>query len=241
MNLIIDVGNTLTKFTVFEKDKEFYYEKAEILKSDTVKAIVNAYPKINNCIVSASGNVPKGSIETIQTLIDFCIEFNHTTPLPFNSHYKTQHTIGLDRLAVIAGAKTLYPYDNVLIIDAGTAITYDIKTSNNLFLGGNISPGMTIRFKALNHFTKNLPEVQKADPRNLIGQSTNEAILNGVINGIIFEMEGMITECQKKYANLTVLLTGGDTDFFDNKLKKAIFAIPNLVSVGLNTILNYNV
>ena len=241
MNLVIDIGNTNTKHSVFENDNEIFFESSLVSSMSVIENILKEYSSIDKCILSATGHIPEGFINAVTKLVPYFIEFKQNTPLPFKSKYETQKTLGLDRIAAVAGALSLYKGENVLIIDAGTAITYDFKNENDEYLGGNISPGMNLRFKALHEYTEKLPMVKPSEEIGQLGTSTQKAILNGVINGIIFEMEGSINSIQENYTNLTVLLTGGDSQFFDHKLKKTIFVVRKLVSLGLNTILNYNV
>lgn len=239
MNLIIDIGNTRTKYAVFDSNNEIFTLAIDSCNFDTVEQLKTKFTEIKKVIVSSTGNIPDGFIANCKTAFDYVLEFSQNTPLPFKSEYATPATIGLDRLAGMAGAHLLYPDKNVLVIDLGTAITYDVK-SYSTHKGGNISPGMQMRFKALHHFTHKLPLVQPSEKTNLIGNSTESAILNGVINGIRYEIDGMIDETERNYEDLTIILTGGDASLFDNKLKKTIFVVQNLVSLGLNSILIYN-
>lgn len=241
MNLIIDIGNTNTKYSVYHNDDEIYLNKSDNPSEQSITEIITNFPKLNTCIISATGHIPEDYISMLKEKIPYVLEFNQSTPIPFNSLYKTQNTLGVDRIAAVAGALKMFPEKNVLIIDAGTAITYDFITKTKEYQGGNISPGMSIRFQSLNTYTNKLPLVSPDELKNSVGTSTNEAILNGVVWGIIHEMHGTIDSFQKNYKELSILLTGGDAHFFDNKLKKTIFVVQNLVSLGLNTILNYNV
>jgi len=241
MNLIIDIGNTATKYSVYSEEKEILGLRMPDADIDVIKELRYNYPTIKHAILSATGEVPEAFESYVQNHIPYYLRFNQQTPIPFKSHYKTQHTLGLDRIAAVAGALKLYTKKDVLIIDAGTAITYDFVDAEENYLGGNISPGLAIRFKALHDYTHKLPLLEPVDLTSLTGTTTEEAIQNGVINGIVHEIEGTIEQFRLNYKNLTVLLTGGDAQFFDNKLKKTIFVVQNLVSTGLNTILNYNV
>lgn len=241
MNLVIDIGNTATKTDLFSKaglQESYWSETPDI---DSINKILKNISEIENAIISATGHLPDDFIYNLKQQIPYVLEFSHLTKLPFTTKYLTPQTIGLDRLAAVAGAYNLYPGKAVLVIDAGTAITYDIKDENDEHLGGNISPGLSMRFKALNQFTARLPLVSPKEDFDLIGNQTETAIRNGIMNGILNEMKGMIAETSKIYRNLTVILTGGDTHFFDYRLKNTIFVLPKLVSTGLNTILNYNV
>lgn len=138
------------------------------------------------------------------------------------------------------GANALYPNSNVLIIDFGTAITIDFVSSDNEFLGGNISAGARTRFRALHHFTRKLPLCDLADENSLFGKTSEEAIQNGVINGITYEIEGYLRDFQQNYSDLRIIFTGGEGDFFAKRLKNPIFVAYDLVAYGLNRILEYN-
>jgi type III pantothenate kinase len=139
------------------------------------------------------------------------------------------------------GAYTIYPGRSVLVIDAGTAITYDVVTSDGEYLGGNISPGMEIRFKSLNRYTNRLPLLERPQEQpSLVGNSTREAIQAGIVNGIVFEMDGFIGAIGQNYPKLQVVLTGGDAKYFEGKLKSSIFVHLNLNLIGLNRILEHN-
>ncbi len=161
--------------------------------------------------------------------------------LPIQIGYETPHTLGKDRIAAVVGAQCLRPKRDVLVIDAGTAITYELLEASGLYVGGNISPGMTTRFRALHHFTQKLPLVSEPEEVPWVGVSTVSAIQAGVVNGIVLEMDGYITQLRQKYPDLLVFLTGGHSFYFERRLKNRIFADINLVLIGLNRILEYNV
>ena len=144
-------------------------------------------------------------------------------------------------MAAAVGANYLEPGKDLLVIDAGTAITYELIEASGAYLGGNISPGMTTRFKSLNFYTKNLPLVTEQEEVPLLGTNTESAIQAGVVNGIVYEMDGYIEKLRIKYPNLLVFLTGGHSFYFESRLKNSIFADINLVLTGLNRILEYNV
>ncbi len=236
MNLIIDIGNTQAKIAVFEGNRQvkmIHSSYKEILKN--TKKLQKKYV-LKNCIVSS---VSKFEIATLKKNLDFkfVIELNHQTKIPFNNQYNTPKTLGVDRIALVSAAAN--QYHNCLIIDAGTCITYDFIDVNSNYLGGAISLGIDIRFKALHQFTANLPFLEK-DNFTLIGKDTNNSIQSGVINGILQEIDGVIDQYQAKYQNLTIVLTGGDTNFLAKKLKSTIFANPNFLLEGLNSILIHN-
>ena len=160
--------------------------------------------------------------------------------MPFNNLYKTPNTLGVDRIALVAAAVKQFPNTNVLIIDAGTCITFDFVDVNASYLGGAISPGIKMRYKALNKFTANLPLIDALELHDFIGKNTEESIISGVLNGVKNEINGIIEDYYLKYLDLTVVLTGGDTNFLSKQLKSSIFANQNFLLQGLNEILKFN-
>ena len=168
-------------------------------------------------------------------------------PLPINNLYKTPKTLGADRLGNLVGAHSLFQKENVLVISAGTCITYDVINSERNYYGGNITPGIDMRLKAMNTFTARLPLVKKEMTRELIGTTTKASMLTGAIKGASLEMQGFISEYKKKYPELMVILTGGDAPYFESAIsvgiadrKSKTFAVPHLLLHGLNEILLMN-
>ncbi len=238
MNLVIDIGNTRAKLAVFEKDTLI---KLKIIKTDKlykkVKQFFENY-KINNTIISSVTKTPSKTLNFL-TKKCFYIDLSCETKIPFHNLYQTPTTLGVDRIALISGAIHLKNHQNTLVIDAGTCITYDFVNSQNEYFGGAIAPGIEMRYKALNQFTANLP-LLKAQTIPLNGNTTKNAIHKGVINGILLEIEGIIQQYKTKNKDLTIVLTGGDTNFLVEMLKSSIFANSNFLLEGLNYILNYN-
>lgn len=240
MYLVIDKGNTLIKVYIFNGDKIVARAKFESLDLFLLDKIFKEY-SIEASIYAHVGNADERSISFLNTHSKF-INFNYLTPLPFINKYSSPDTLGLDRLASVCAAFQLMPNTPVLCIDMGTCITYDFINDKAEYLGGGISPGIQMRFKALNTFTAQLPLIQ-ADARkpSLIGDSTENSIKSGVINGVVQEIIGTISSYEYQYPRLQVLMCGGDLAFFDTQVKNSIFARPDLVAEGLNTILQYNV
>ncbi len=239
MNLTIDIGNTNIKVALFENNKIILTRIYEEFTVRQLNALNNKY-KFRNVILS-SVIINDVLIKDLQLSLYNFVELNSTTPLPVKNLYKSPETLGNDRLAAVTGANRIYPDNTVLVIDAGTALTFDLITGNAEYIGGNISPGLTMRFQALNAFTDKLPLSGRSDKYDDFGTSTENAIISGVQKGIIHEIEGYIKEAGRKYTDLKIILTGGDAKFFDKILKKRIFVEPNLIFIGLNTILEYNV
>jgi len=241
MNLVTDIGNTLTKLAVFNKSEMIYFNKTDIITEEIFKELITQFKTINKAFISTVSDIPDALITKLNDNKIKTYIFDTATQLPFINKYKTPETLGKDRIAAVAGAYYLYPGNNVLIVDAGTAITFDLINSKGEYLGGNISPGLDMRFKALNQYTSKLPLLKSETDFSLIGESTNQAIINGVQNGLIFEIEGYIKSLKTTYTDLIILITGGNAQFFEYRLKKSIFVVSNLTLIGLNTILEHNV
>lgn len=237
--LIMDFGNTLTKTAIFYENQEVELVANARLHLNELATIVDKY-KPAYAIASNVVSIPQELTDFLQANLQF-ISFNHGTPVPVQNKYKTPETLGLDRLALAVAAADMFPNHNVLAIDAGTCITFDFIDAGKNYLGGGISPGINMRFKALHTFTERLPLVKNQNFGELTGSTTQESILSGVLNGVVAEFDGIIRLYQEAYGDLKVIVTGGDMNFFAKKLKSNIFASPNLVLKGLNVILNFNV
>jgi len=238
---VIDIGNSRSKLAVFEDNRQVdvtVYDND--ISVDEVSKYLEKYANVKSVILSS---VVKHSLDLADISPDF-IELNSDTPLPIENLYKTPETLGPDRLAVVVGANDKFPNENVLVIDAGTCITYDFINSQNQYLGGSISPGINMRFQALNNFTTKLPLLSPGKSwkfNKIIGENTDESILSGVLNGTLAEIRAIIASYRNEFSQLKIVLTGGDLDFFEKELKSDIFADPTLILKGLNEILNYNV
>lgn len=241
MNLAIDIGNTLAKLAVIDDGQVVDFQKTEKIDRAFVEKILEENPEIEAAIIVSTGEYETAWEQMLEKRMKRFIRFGAETPIPIENGYATPQTLGLDRLAAAVAANALYPNSNVLIVDFGTAITVDFVSAEGRFLGGNISPGAATRFRALHHFTKRLPlcELDEESVR-LLGNSTRTAIESGVVNGIVYEIEGYIRDLQQRYNNLRIIFTGGESDFFAKRLKNTIFATYDLVAYGLNRILEYN-
>ncbi|WMJ72438.1 type III pantothenate kinase [Cytophagaceae bacterium ABcell3] len=233
MNLAIDIGNTKIKAGVFNEGHLLHKETFEDIQK--IGFLINKF----NIKKAISASVRKSASINLPQSIQH-IYLSHQLKFPFKIHYKTPETLGTDRIAAVAGALAYAPNRNILVIDAGTCITYDFIDADRNYLGGNISPGINMRFKALHNFTDGLPLLSNNENALLIGQTTEEAISGGVLNGTIFEVAGIINEYHSKFHDVQIIMTGGDAHFFENKLKETIFAVPDLLLSGLNSILKYN-
>jgi type III pantothenate kinase len=240
MNLIVDQGNSSVKIAVFDQDKLTDVRIADQLSKQLADELFARFPIENTIICSVRETDRQQSGWFRQKSCRFIV-LTETTPLPIVNKYATPDTLGKDRIAAAVGANMLKPDTPLLIIDAGTAITYDIVSAQNEYLGGNISPGVFIRLRALHEFTGKLPLIEPQMPVKPFGTTTREAILSGVMQGVIFEVEGYIGMFEQMFPGLSVFLTGRGSNSFETTLKKPIFAEENLVLIGLNRILTYNV
>jgi type III pantothenate kinase len=205
--------------------------------TESITGIMDRNPGIQSCLICSTREVPGWLSELILSMHISYHELTHRIPLPITIGYETPETLGHDRIASAAGAAALYPGWNVLAIDAGTALTIDLITDTGLFAGGNISPGLRMRFSSLHRQTFSLPEIEPSDEVPLIGRNTREAILAGVVNGITYEIDNSINSLKNKYNDLQVIITGGDARYLAGRLKNVIFVEENLVLSGLNAIL----
>ncbi len=242
MNICIDQGNSRTKVALFEEDgrlaKTFVYKS---FTSSDVERLFSLYP-LTDSIVSSVVNIEPSVVNALQRLSRHFILFDHLTPIPIVNDYESPETLGLDRLAAAVGAATLFPDKTALIIDAGSAITYDVLSAEGHYIGGNIAPGLKMRFYALHHRTKKLPLVDVAENTliPLFGKNTTDAIAAGVVRGVAFEVKGYIRALQaSKTKNIVVVLTGGNAPFILQHVQSPMTYERNLVLIGLNAILNY--
>jgi type III pantothenate kinase len=237
-NIVCDLGNTLCKLAIFEGSSIINRNHFENLTETELNEFMNPY-KLDGSIISSVINQETFINSRLSKEKNF-INLSKNTKLPIAINYKTPETLGNDRIANAVAANSLFPDTDVLVIDCGTCIKYDFVTERNVYQGGAISPGLKMRFKALHDYTQKLPLIEDAENFSLIGKSTNESIISGVMNGMINEMDGFIEKYNNNYKNLTVILTGGDITYFDKAFKKPIFAHSFLTLLGLNEILLFN-
>ncbi|MCX6246629.1 MAG: type III pantothenate kinase [Bacteroidetes bacterium] len=248
MYLILDLGNTNKKMAVLPSGKltpeAFSITTGKIesypeISLQDVREFSLRYPAIDACILSSVIPYPVMISDWLRKRFRY-LEFNHKTPLPITNRYLSPETLGRDRLASAIAGFSMYPGQDVLVINAGTALTYDLVTSAGAYIGGSISPGMNMRFRALHTFTGQLPLLTYTEIDFLTGTDTEGSLLSGVINGMTAEMERMIQYYQEEYPGIKVILSGGDLIYFVNRLKISIFALPNIVIYGLQQILAFN-
>ena len=241
MNLILDIGNSRIKGYLFEGEQIVHKEETSGDVVSLAKNLLEHHPEIKYGIAVSTREKNPFLSGFLNRRLSCYIELDSDTPLPVKNLYRTPDTLGYDRIAGVVEAHARFPEKNVLVIDAGTAITYDLVTATGEFERGNISPGLDMRFRALATFADKLPRITVKDTFPLIGKTTEEAIVTGVEAGTIAEVDGIIDLFKKKYDDLQIIITGGDAFFFDKKLKNSIFVFPELTAFGLNRVLTFNV
>ncbi len=240
MNLAIDIGNSRAKLTLLDNGKVVDVLQTPHLDIPYLEEVLSARPGVEAVALLSSRGPETGLEEWLRARAKRVLRFDSTVETPLKNAYRTPETLGPDRLAAAVGAYTLYPGEPLLVADFGTAITIDLVSAEGVFLGGNISPGAATRFRALHEFTGRLPLRELSEREQWLGTDTDGAVENGVIRGIVYEIEGYIRDSEQKYPGLRTIFTGGDGIFFAKRLKNPIFATYDLVAYGLNCILEYH-
>ena len=238
MNLIVDIGNSFIKVAVVEREEVLELRRYQSLEEFAASNIVAEFPLLHQAIVASTAMPTNEVAELLENWGLWVLEMTPATPVPIGNGYLTPETLGVDRLAAAVGAVSQVG-ENCFIVDFGSAITIDV-VENGVFRGGNISPGVAMRFRALHDYTKRLPLCEPTDEKLELGRTTCQAIEQGVMQGITHEIEGYIAGFYAKNVKLSLIFTGGDAKYFVKRIKNAIFAKYDLVICGLNRILEYN-
>lgn len=236
MNLVIDVGNTRTKYAFFDEERlvEVKYQIADLF------ADIKKWKKTGEEIhlfLAGSGKMDKQNQILLKESVDFFLDNSQWQEYPIKIGYTKPEQLGIDRIANCVGAVSLYPKQNLLVIDSGTCITFNYISVEGVFLGGNISPGVELRFRSLHQYTERLPYVTPAENYGGIGKTTEEAIRNGVMDGILFEVEQTIQNFMTEYAESKIVITGGNSCYLKENLKFEADYCEILGLVGLNKML----
>lgn len=237
--LVVDLGNTRWKAAVFE-DGVLLSNKVVFTEDnpEPLQILLKTWKPSHSILGSVAGD--SDALKALLQQYTSLISLSPQLIFPFINEYATPQTLGMDRVAGVAGAQTLFPAQNCLVIDAGTCITFDFITASNRYLGGAISPGLQMRLKAMHAFTQKLPDLQFEQPVNFIGDSTRNSMLSGAYFGLLGEINDTIVRYEEQFGEVQVLLCGGDAALFDKRTKKSIFAAPDLVLHGLFKILQLN-
>ena len=238
MNLVIDIGNTRFKWAVFHNNKMLKFESSKKFSSNFVKKIKLEYPELKNVCLSDNTNL-NFDYKTIFSSFNLnYIELNSQCKLPITINYSTPFSLGSDRIALSVAAENNFK-GNKLIIDLGTCITYDVVLNSN-YIGGQISPGLQMRFASLHHYTDKLPKLDYINRDISVGQSTRDSILVGVYDSIFFEIESVVNKYKRLYPTIVTIATGGDMNIIEKKIKNINFFSPYLLMEGLNSIIAFN-
>lgn len=238
MNLIVDIGNTATKLAIYEGGKKTVLSRMNEVSCEELEQIISGHA-IGRAIVSSVRELQPFITDLLLRDIPFVHVLSHRSALPFKIEYETKESLGSDRIAAVAGAWWSFNPVDMLIIDAGTAITYDFL-SGDIYKGGNISPGINIRFRALNEFTERLPLVERREEFSFPGRNTADAIRAGVVRGVVYEINEYIRTFKKEHKHIKVIITGGDGVFLMKLISHKTSYMPDIVTDGLNYILEYN-
>ncbi|MBT7623301.1 MAG: type III pantothenate kinase [Flavobacteriaceae bacterium] len=238
MNLALDIGNSFLKAGIFKNNNLINYYEFNREYYSNIKSILDKTP-ITHSIAS---NVSESNNKLIELLSNKTnlIKFNSSLKVPFKNCYQTKNTLGKDRIALVSNASKEYPKENVLLIDLGSCITFDFLNSKNEYLGGSISPGLSMRYKSLNSYTANLPLINPKEIDYFIGRNTEDSIHSGIINGIVGELNSAIDKYKSQFKEIRIILTGGDAKFLFNRIKNSIFANSNFLILGLNFLIELN-
>jgi len=238
LNLALDIGNSFLKAGIFKNNNLINYYEFNREYYSNIKSILDKTP-ITHSIAS---NVSESNNKLIELLSNKTnlIKFNSSLKVPFKNCYQTKNTLGKDRIALVSNASKEYPKENVLLIDLGSCITFDFLNSKNEYLGGSISPGLSMRYKSLNSYTANLPLINPKEIDYFIGRNTEDSIHTGIINGIVGELTSAIDKYKSQFKEIRIILTGGDSKFLFNRIKNSIFANSNFLILGLNFLIELN-
>ncbi len=240
MYLAIDIGNTSQKLALFDQNgRQCQWLRKERLTPEDLQLLFSQYP-VKAAILSSVGDEAAPLEEFLKTRV-LTYRLTSDLQLPVTLCYATPASLGADRIASAAGAHALFPDCNVLVVQAGTCLVTDLVTAAGQYLGGTIAPGLRMRLRALPQFTAHLPLLDPEPVDYLVGNSTTQSILSGVVNGYVCEIQGMISRYETQYPGLKVVLSGGDAPLLESSLKNSIFAAQNLVLLGLYEILHFNV
>jgi type III pantothenate kinase len=241
MNLVVDAGNTFIKLAVYGKDGILDMRQLPLQEfCQGIQKVFEDYPGIRRAIVSSVAHLDKRGLDVLHVFCPVHL-LGKDTRFPFKNSYATPQTLGVDRIALATAAFYNNPHGNTLVVDAGSCVTYDMVNDYGEYLGGAISPGLRMRYRAMHEQTANLPLLEPVEEvLDFIGNSTQSGMHSGVVNGLRLEIDGMIALYESRFPHLTVILTGGDGHFLSKRLKNTIFADSNFLLKGLNHLLEYN-
>ena len=238
-NLIVDEGNTLCKVAVLEENEVLYEAVSAEFDMAVATQMIQQF-SVTKAVVASTRQGGENICNQLRQKLDKVLHFTSQTDVPIGVEYASRQTLGTDRIAVAVGVVCNMGIRNALVVDMGSAITFDI-IEDGVFKGGNISLGVAMRFRALNEFTAALPLCSVTEPSEGFGSTTTEAIEQGVMQGVLYEIEGYVQRVLTKNEKNSIIFCGGDAESCVNRIKNTIFAPRKLMFTGLNVILEYNV
>lgn len=240
MILAVDWGNSRVKAGLFNPSG-FLIQTFNFPHDTAVKSIAEIIEKenITESILSHVAGVPQVLIDFFVSEPNFII-LDSKTALPIMNAYQTPHTLGMDRIAACVGAFHFHPGKDNLVISVGTALVFSLVSKSGIFRGGSIAPGITMRLKAMNHYTENLPLVDNKGITTLVGYDTESALKTGAIIGAAAEIEGMVQYYKDQFPEINITITGGDASLLALKFKNKIFADEHITLKGLYLIYKHN-
>ena len=239
MNLIIDIGNTSVKVALANNGMIVRKERLASADPALIERFAGRHSP-EGIIVSSVGADPSDLLDFLRGKCDRVHNLTWQSEYPFNIDYGTPETLGVDRLAAAAGGFVHHPGADLLIIDAGSALTVDL-VNDGAYRGGSISPGLSMRFRALHEYTDRLPLVTRRDSFSFPGKTTEEAIAAGVVMGMVYEINEYIRTFEEKHKKLVTVITGGDSELISSRTERKVLIYPDLVTEGLNFLLDTNV
>ncbi len=241
LSVAIDQGNSSAKISVFSGDEKVGSKRFENLTLQELDEFLSNYSDVTCAVYSSVVGDDQSIIAHLKNRFGKCYVLNHLMPMPLEIGYATPATLGHDRIAAAVGAVHLCGEQNLLVVDLGTAITYDFVEGGKKYVGGNIAPGLKLRFKGLADYCVALPKVNFEGDVPMLGYDTPTAIRSGVVMGVVSEVAQMAVQLEKCYGKVKVVLTGGDCNLISDKLQDFDVEIyDDLVTIGLNRILQYN-
>ena len=240
VRFVIDEGNSFVKIAAYKGDEWLFFAQKENLSDDFLAQCVQSCSDRKPAAIFISTRKKEAQKQEQLSHFFELMPLTHSTPVPVNNLYETPDTLGFDRLAAIVGASALFEKRNVLVIDAGTCITYDFIDAQKNYHGGGIMPGLEMKLHALHTFTGNLPLVTLDTAKKLCGRNTEEAILAGTVNVTLLGLDALIAHFKEQFTNLKTVICGGNTKILQDTLKNNTFAEQKLVLYGLKQILDFN-
>lgn len=236
MKLLIDIGNTSAKIAVSSEGSIIHFERLTEDWDKAFQRLTMLYGKMDSVRIATVAGKDEALLKALDALGTRVLWLTADVPCPVKPVFNIPKGLGADRWAADIGALSIDAEHTLLMIDAGTCITYDMIGRDGNFLGGVISPGVQLRLDAMHEHTALLPQLEATTEADMMGHDTRTAMLSAAVNGARLEMEGYIRHLLKDYPDLHVFITGGNTFAFSPDITCTITYDPYLVFRGLEAI-----